>query len=110
MQHRTSRPPSSYSWRVIVLAYEHEPRTVSPDLTPHPSRFTALRVRLGVFAGKLRCLPFQPLFLALQPRLPCPRALEIVADLHAQAAERLGFQLNEIAILEGVQAAVVGSQ
>src|SRR5919106_3237597 len=70
----------------------------------------SLRVRLGVLAGELRGLSFQPLFLALQARLPCPRALEIVADLHAQPAQRLGFQLDEVAVLKGVQAAVIGSQ
>jgi preprotein translocase subunit SecA len=34
-------------------------------------------------------VPFQSLFLSLQPRLPCPRALERVANFKAQAAQRL---------------------
>ena len=65
---------------------------------------------LGVFAGELRGRHFQPFFLPLQPRLPCPRALEIVADLHMEPAQRLGFKLDQVPILEWVQAAMIGSQ
>jgi hypothetical protein len=53
----------------------------------------------------LRCLAFQPLFLPLQARLPCPDALEIVADLYAQPAERLGFELDQFTVLERAQPA-----
>ena len=53
---------------------------------------------------------FQPLLMPLQPRLPRPGTLEIVTDLKVQPAQRLGFDLDEVTVLERVEAAVIGSQ
>src|ERR671919_588950 len=72
-------------------------------LTSHPSRICS-----GVLAGKLRSVSFQPVLLSLEPRLSRPRALEIVADLDMQPAERLGFELDDTAVLERIQAVVFG--
>ena len=60
-------------------------------------------LNFGVLAGELRGLPFQSLLLPLQPRLSGPGALEIVADFHMQPAQRLGLELDEVAILERIE-------
>ena len=45
----------------------------------------------------------------LQPRLPAPGAFQIVTHVDTQAAEPGGLQLDQIAVLEGAQTAVVGA-
>ena len=71
---------------------------------------SSLLLCLRVLARELRRESFQPLFLPLQPRLARPSALQIVADLYVQPAQRLGFELDQVAVLERVQAAVIGAQ
>src|ERR1043166_10325209 len=71
---------------------------------------TALFAGLGILSRKLRCGSFQRLFLSLQPRLPCPGTFEIIADLNAEPAQRLGLKLHEIPVLKWIQAAMIGSQ
>ena len=64
---------------------------------------------LRILPGQLLRESLQTFFLPLQPGFPCPGALEIVADLHVQAAERFGFELDQITVLKWVQAAVIGA-
>src|SRR5919108_3151904 len=65
---------------------------------------------LGILARELWGLSFKSLLLPLQPRLSCPRAFEIVADLHTQTAQWLGFELDQVAVLERIQSTMIGSQ
>src|SRR5581483_1530321 len=64
---------------------------------------------LRVFPRKLRRKTIPSLFLALQARFARPGAFEVVANFYAQAAERLGFELDRVAVLKRIQAAVVGA-
>src|SRR5581483_4743322 len=50
---------------------------------------------LRVFPRKLRRKTIPSLFLALQARFARPGAFEVVANFYAQAAERLGFGLDQ---------------
>ena len=49
------------------------------------------------------------LLLALEARLARPGALEVVAHVEAQPAQALGLELDLVAVLERVQAAMVGA-
>src|SRR5215471_11316420 len=49
------------------------------------------------------------LVVHVEPRLPSPCALEPVAHVDAEPAEAFGLELDDVAVLEGAQAAVVGS-
>src|SRR5690349_6501014 len=64
---------------------------------------------LRVLTGKLRCESFQPLFLPLQPSLASPSPFQIVTYLDVQATQRFGFELDQIAVLERIQTAMIGS-
>src|SRR5215472_421488 len=62
-----------------------------------------------VLASELRGRRIKALFLALEARLAAPRALQIVADAESELAQAVYFKLDPIAVLECVQAAVVGA-
>src|SRR3989454_10971538 len=63
-----------------------------------------------VFPRQLRRRPFEPLLLPLEPSLAGPRALQVVADVQTQPAQPLRLQLDQIPVLEGAEATVVGAR
>src|SRR5947199_3819299 len=63
-----------------------------------------------VLPGELRRRAFELLLLPLEPSLPGPRALQVVADVDAQPAQPLRLQLDQVPVLEGAEAAVVGAR
>src|SRR3989454_5666092 len=66
--------------------------------------------RGSVLPRQLRRRPFEPLLLPLEPSLAGPRALQVVADVQAQPAQPLRLQLDQIPVLEGAEATVVGAR
>ena len=77
----------------------------------HPREW-ALRLarRRRVAAGRLRRVSaLAALGLPFQPRVARPGALEVVAHVDAQAAEPVDLELDFVAVLEGMQAAMVGA-
>src|SRR3989442_1061118 len=75
-----------------------------------PRRRRGLMPRGSVFPRQLRRRPFEPLLLPLEPSLTSPRALQVVADVQAQPAQPLRLQLDQIPVLEGAEATVVGAR
>src|SRR5688572_25167136 len=68
-----------------------------------------LGARSRVLAGELGRKPFQALLLVLEAGVSRPGAFQLVAHVHAQAPQALGFELDEIAVLQGAQPAVIRS-
>src|SRR3989475_10413864 len=63
-----------------------------------------------VFPRQLRRHSFEPLLLPLEPSLAGPRVLQVVADVQAQPAQPLRLQLDQIPVVEGAEATVVGAR
>src|SRR5262245_29197633 len=80
------------------------PRSCTPSIAVCP-----LAQRRRVLPGHLKRRSFLTLVLAVQPRLPRPGALEIVAHVKAQPTQPLGLQLDPVAVLEPAQATMVGA-
>src|SRR6185436_4561990 len=81
-------------------------RSTSARFLPIAGSFLPLR---RVLPGKLRRDGVEALVLALEPGLARPGALERVAHVDAQRAEARGLQLHHVAVVEGVEAAMIGS-
>src|SRR6266571_4851540 len=75
-----------------------------------PRRRRGLMPRGSVFPRQLGRRPFELLLLPLEPSLAGPRAFQVVADVHAQPAQPLRLQLDQIPVLEGAEATVVGAR
>src|SRR6266850_2103851 len=105
-----TRSPPVISLRSVSALAPDRPRLRTPTTSTDSRNSRAARflcVSLGVLAGQLWRETFKPLLLSLQPCLSCPGALEIVADLHVQPAERLSFELDQVAVLKWIQTAVI---
>src|SRR5262249_6638882 len=63
----------------------------------------------SVFAAQLRRDRIEAFFLTLETRFAAPGPLQAIADGEGEPAETIDLKLDAIAILEGMQPAVVGS-
>src|SRR5262249_39551824 len=81
-----------------------------PPSSPALSATSRSATRGRVLARELRRRAFLSLLLTVEPRLPAPRALQIVAHVYAQFPEPLRFQLDQIAVLEAAQSSMVGAR
>src|SRR5262249_44236161 len=68
----------------------------------------ALLLRGGVLAAELGRRALEALVLAVELSLPRPGALEVVPHVEAQPPQPLRLQLDEVAVLEAAEPAVVG--
>src|SRR5215211_7909917 len=76
----------------------------------HPREWALqLARRRRVAAGELRGVFALALGVPFQARVARPGALEVVAHVDAQAAEPIDLKLDLVAVLEGMQAAMVGA-
>src|SRR5688572_26229051 len=80
-------------------------RGCSPQVHCWASR---LALRRCVLPLQLWGRAVEPLLLHLQPCLPTPGTLQVVAHMEPQPAQALGLDLDQISILEGAQATMVG--
>src|SRR4030095_16421854 len=89
-----------------LLEMDHAGRR--PASAAPPGWFNRCSARRGgVLARQLRRGALLLLLLSVQPRLTSPGALEVVADVEAQATEPLGLDLDPVPVLEAAQAAMV---
>ena len=63
-----------------------------------------------VLAGQLGRGPFEFLLLPVEPRLPGPGALQVIAHVQTQPAQPVRLQLDLIPVLEGAEPPVVGAR
>src|SRR5439155_2349108 len=74
-----------------------------------PPRRRARGASARVLPGELRGRALLLLLLPVEPRLPPPGALEVVAHAHAEPTHPLDLELDEVAVLERREPAVVGA-
>src|SRR5215510_8992158 len=105
---------SSCSGRCPTASRSGPERSISTPSWPGAALASEARassaLRRRVLAADLRRRPFLSLLLAIQTRLPIPRALELVADVEAQRAQALRLDLNHVAVLKRAEPAVIGAR